>query len=66
MKKCQIKYVDFKIGKKLHNILNQLKADKKYSYGRRSNLHNPNASVSYSYSHAIFNELDKHYTSMKD
>jgi hypothetical protein len=61
-KECGLRYSDFVMNQRYHNIRQPLKADKRYCHTKKLDPDNPRSVKQEWYSRAIFNVLDKHYT----
>lgn len=59
---CKSRFIDFKENTDYHNLRKPLEAKQKYAYNRYLDPGNSKSSRKTLYSHAILNELDKHYT----
>jgi hypothetical protein len=60
-KKCKLEIKDFKKGKQFDAIMKALKEDKKYSYGRKTNLKSEKSSKTYLYAEIIIDEIKNRY-----
>lgn len=60
--KGKTRYSDFKINKKFHDLMKNIKSDKKFAHNRKLDPRNPKSQIKTFFNPNIWQELDKNYT----